>query len=82
MKLLFKQRFFSLFDMDNFDIYDDKGDRAYVVEGQFSLTHHLKIYFRIRKMERCVLCKFHLWLGSSSPRKDHSSLRGPHIGSQ
>ena len=44
MKLLFKQRFFSLLGMDNFDIYDEAGNKAYVVEGQFSLTHHLKIY--------------------------------------
>lgn len=42
MKLLFKQRFFSW--LDNYDIYDEKGKTVYVVEGQLTLGHCLKIY--------------------------------------
>ena len=42
MKLLFKQRFFSWFD--SYDIYDEDGQPVYIVKGQFSWGHCLKIY--------------------------------------
>lgn len=44
MKLLLKQRFFSL--LDSFDIYDEWGAVVFSVEGQFALGHCLKIYDR------------------------------------
>lgn len=44
MKLLFKQRFFSWFD--NYDIYDESGNTVYVVKGQLSWGHCLKIFDR------------------------------------
>lgn len=42
MKLLFKQRLFSWFD--SYDIYDEAGNTIYVVKGQLSWGHCLKIY--------------------------------------
>ena len=42
MRLLFKQRFFSWFD--SYDIYYEDGSLAYVVKGQLSWGHCLKIY--------------------------------------
>ena len=42
MKLLFKQRFFSWFD--SYDIYDESGETRYVVKGQLSWGHRLKIF--------------------------------------
>lgn len=42
MKLLFKQRMFSWFD--SYDIYDEAGNTLYVVKGQLSWGHCLKIY--------------------------------------
>ena len=42
MKLLFKQRMFSWFD--SYDIYDEDGNTLYVVKGQLSWGHLLKIY--------------------------------------
>lgn len=42
MKLLFKQRFFSW--LDSYDIYYEDGSVAYVVKGQLSWGHCLKIY--------------------------------------
>lgn len=81
MKLLFKQRFFSLFDMDNFDIYDDKGDKAYVVEGQFSLTHHLKIYDgkdqylgTVKQRFLTLLPKFDLYVGEQMVGSIHKEF--------
>lgn len=44
MKLLFKQRFFSWFD--SYDIYDESGNTVYVVKGQLSWGHCLKIFDR------------------------------------
>ena len=41
MKLLFKQRFFSWFD--SYDIFDETGNTVYVVKGQLSWGHCLKI---------------------------------------
>ena len=42
MKLLFKPRFFSWFDI--YDIYDEAGSTVYVVRGQLSWGHCLKIF--------------------------------------
>lgn len=42
MKLLFKQRFFSWFD--SYDIYDEAGNTVFVVKGQPSWGHCLKIF--------------------------------------
>ena len=42
MKLLFKQRFFS--GCDSYDIYDKYGETMYVVKGQLSWGHCLKIF--------------------------------------
>ena len=42
MRLLFKQRMFSWFD--SYDIYDEAGNTLYVVKGQLSWGHCLKIY--------------------------------------
>ena len=42
MKLLFKQRLFSWFD--SYDIYDEAGHTIYVVKGQLSWGHCLKIF--------------------------------------
>ncbi len=42
MKLLFKERFFSWFD--SYDIYDETGNTVYVVKGQFSWGHCLKVF--------------------------------------
>lgn len=44
MKLLFKQRFFSW--LDSYDIYDESGNTVYVVKGQLSWGHCLKIFDR------------------------------------
>ena len=42
MKLLFRQRLFSWFD--SYDIYNEAGETVYVVKGQLSWGHCLKIY--------------------------------------
>ena len=42
MKLLFKQRLFSWFD--SYDIYDEDGNTMYVVKGELSWGHMLRIY--------------------------------------
>ncbi len=42
MKLLFKQRLFSWFD--SYDIYDEAGNTLYLVKGQLSWGHLLKIF--------------------------------------
>lgn len=42
MKLLFKQRLFSW--LDSYDIFDEDGNTVYVVKGQLSWGHLLKIY--------------------------------------
>ncbi len=41
MKLLFKQRVFSWFD--SYDIYDEQGNTAFIVKGQLSWGHCLKV---------------------------------------
>lgn len=42
MKLLFKQRLFSWFD--SYDVYDESGNTVYIVKGQLSWGHCLKIF--------------------------------------
>lgn len=42
MKLVFKQRMFSLFD--SYDIYDESGNTLYTVEGQLSWGHCMKVF--------------------------------------
>ncbi len=42
MRLLFKQRMFSWFD--SYDIYDENENTVYVVKGQLSWGHCLKIF--------------------------------------
>ena len=42
MKLLFKQRFFSWFD--SYDIYNETGETLYIVKGQLSWGHSLKVF--------------------------------------
>ncbi len=42
MKLLFKQKLFSW--LDSYDIYDEHGRVIYIVKGQLSWGHCLKIY--------------------------------------
>lgn len=42
MRLLFKQRLFSWFD--SYDIYDESGAVVYIVKGQLSWGHCLKIF--------------------------------------
>ena len=69
MKLLFKQRFFSWFD--SYDIYDESGKTVYIVKGQLSWGHCLKIYDSLGTeigtvQERIFtfLPKFEIYLGN------------------
>ncbi len=66
MKLLFKQRFFSWFD--SYDIYDESGNTVYVVKGQLSWGHCLKIFDRygseigtVKEMVLTLLPKFEIY---------------------
>ena len=68
MKLLFKQKFFSWFD--SYDIYNDAGETVYVVKGQLSWGHCLKIYDgygneigTVKERILTFLPKFELYLG-------------------
>lgn len=69
MKLLFKQRLFSWFD--SYDIYDESGNVVYVVRGQLSWGHCLKIYDAqgqelgtVKERVLTLLPKFELFLGN------------------
>ncbi|MCH5272246.1 MAG: LURP-one-related family protein [Lachnospiraceae bacterium] len=69
MKLLFKQRFFSWFD--SYDIYDETGNALYVVRGQISWGHCLKIFDcagnevgTVKERVFTFLPKFEIYLGS------------------
>ena len=42
MKLILKQKMFSL--LDSFDVYSEDGSIAYKVKGELALAHKLKIY--------------------------------------
>lgn len=68
MKLLFKQRFFSWFD--SYDIYNEAGETVYVVKGQLSWGHCLKIYDghgreigTVKERILTFLPKFEMYLG-------------------
>ena len=68
MKLLFKQRFFSWFD--SYDIYDESGNTVYVVKGELSWGHLLRIYDAagndlgmIKEKVLTWLPKFEMYLG-------------------
>lgn len=70
MKLLFKQRFFSWFD--SYDIYDEAGKTVYVVKGQLSWGHCLKIFDRnecevgtVKERIFTFLPKFEMYLGDT-----------------
>lgn len=70
MKLLFKQRFFSWFD--SYDIYDEAGNTVYVVKGQLSWGHCLKIFNTagqeigtVRERVLTFLPKFEMYIGNS-----------------
>ena len=69
MKLLFKQRFFSLFV--SYDIYDEEGNVVFVVKGKFSWGHCLRIYDangndlgEVVERVMTFLPKFDLYLGT------------------
>lgn len=69
MKLLFKQRFFSWFD--SYDIYNEAGETVYVIKGQLSWGHCLKIFDthgnEIGTVEERIftwLPKFEMYLGN------------------
>jgi len=68
MKLLFKQRFFSWFD--SYDIYNETGETVYVVKGQLSWGHCLKIFdangYEIGTVKERIftfLPKFEMYMG-------------------
>ncbi len=70
MKLLFKQRFFSWFD--SYDVYDENGRTMFVVKGQLSWGHLLKIYDAdghelgsVREKIFTWLPKFEMYVGSN-----------------
>lgn len=70
MRLLFKQRFFSWFD--SYDIYDDAGNTIYVVKGQLSWGHCLKIFDaagrevgKVKERILTFLPKFEIYLGNN-----------------
>lgn len=69
MKLLFKQRFFSWFD--SYDIYNEAGETVYVVKGQLSWGHCLKIFDAqgteagtVQERVLTFLPKFEMYLGT------------------
>ncbi len=69
MKLLFKQRFFSWFD--SYDIYNEAGETVYVVKGQLSWGHCLKIFDTngneigmVKQRIFTFLPKFELYMGA------------------
>ncbi len=68
MKLLFQQRLFSWFD--SYDIYNEAGETVYVVKGQLSWGHCLKIFDAngreigaVKERVFTFLPKFELYLG-------------------
>lgn len=60
MKLLFKQRFFSWFD--SYDIYDEAGKTVFVVKGELSWGHLLRIYDANGREVGCVKERVLTWL--------------------
>jgi uncharacterized protein YxjI len=60
MKLLFQQRLFSWFD--SYDIYDEADRPVYVVKGELSWGHLLRIYDAGGRELGCVKEKVLTWL--------------------
>ena len=70
MKLLFKQRLFSWFD--SYDVYDEAGNTVFVVKGELSWGHLLRIYDAngrevgyIKEKVLTFLPKFEMYIGQS-----------------
>ena len=68
MRMYFKQRLFSWFD--SYDIYDEQGNTIYVVKGQLSWGHCLKIFDpwgnevgTVKERVLTLLPKFEVYLG-------------------
>lgn len=68
MRLLFKQRMFSWFD--SYDIYDEQGQTALIVQGQLSWGHCLRIMTpdgvpigTVKEVVLSFLPRFDLYLG-------------------
>ena len=68
MRMYFKQRLFSWFD--SYDIYDEQGNTLYVVKGQLSWGHCLKIFDvygnevgTVKEKILTFLPKFEVYLG-------------------
>ena len=60
MKMLFKQRMFSWFD--SYDIYDEYGNTLFVVKGQLSWGHCLRIFDAAGCPVGCVKEKIFTWM--------------------
>lgn len=70
MRMYFKQRLFSWFD--SYDIYDEHGNTLYVVRGQLSWEHCLKIFDAsenevgtVKERIFTFLPKFEIYLGDN-----------------
>ena len=69
MRMYFKQRMFSWFD--SYDIYDEQGNTLFVVKGQLSWGHCLKIFDSfgnevgmVKEIILTFLPKFEVYLGN------------------
>ena len=69
MRMYFKQRLFSWFD--SYDIFDEHGNKIYVVKGQISWGHCLKIFDAygnevgtVKERILTFLPKFEVYLGN------------------
>jgi uncharacterized protein YxjI len=60
VKLLFKQRLFSWFD--SYDIYDEAGNTVFIVKGELSWGHLLRIYNVFGNEIGCIKEKVFTWL--------------------
>ena len=60
MKMLFKQRFFSW--LDSYDISDEAGNPLFIVKGQLSWGHCLKIFDMHGNTVGCVKEKIFTWM--------------------
>ena len=60
MKMLFKQRMFSWFD--SYDIYDEYGNTLFVVKGQLSWGHCLRIFDAVGCPVGCGKEKIFTWM--------------------
>lgn len=74
MRMYFKQRMFSWFD--SYDIYNEQGNVIYVVKGQLSWGHCLKIFDSygnevgtVKEVILTFLPKFEVYLHSQYQRK-------------